>query len=121
MSLQIRYLTNGEKEIFTVRNAGITPPTFEIFEKREDIDERIRHYAPKSDPVFCKPDLARIFGVLDIFYPNHPDCGRTDLKEHNVKKCIAEQCKYAPDGDWEKCGHYIGNKANVSADGGDEA
>ena len=92
MSLSIRYLTNGEKELFTVSDTGIEPPTFEIFDKRDDIDINIRHYAPKGEPVFCKPDLARIFGVLDIFYPNHPNC---ILPKYSGKKCIAESCKYS--------------------------
>jgi len=91
MSLNIRYLTNGIKSVYTVRNAGVTPTTFEIFDRREDIDIRIRHYAPTGDPVHCEPDLARMFGVLDLFYPNFPNC---PMPEYSNSKCIAESCKY---------------------------
>ena len=108
MSLNIRHLTNGEIIVFTVSNTGVTPPTFEIIYNRDDIDESIRHYAPIGEPVHCEPDLARCFGVGDLFYPNFPNCGRTDLKPYNVKKCIAEQCKYhaySNNPDSGKCPH----------------
>jgi len=95
MSLSIRHLTNGENTVFTVSNTGVTPPTFEIFNNREDIDMGIRHYVPTDEPMHCEPDLAYIFGVGDLFYPNFKhDCGRTDLKPHNPKRCIAESCRY---------------------------
>ena len=91
MSLDIRYLTNGEKSVYAVRNSGVTPTSLEIFETYEDIDERIRHYAPKGEPKWCGPDLARTFGVLDLFYPNHPNCV---MKNYSDRQCIAESCKY---------------------------
>ena len=91
MSLNIRHLTNGEITIYTVSNTGVTPPTFEIYYNRESIDKNIRHYAKTDEPTHCEPDLARIFGVLDLFYPNHPNCG---MPEYANKKCIAESCRY---------------------------
>ena len=94
VSLHIRYLTNGNKELYTVRNASAYPITFDVFENREDIDERIRHYAPDGEPVFCLPDLARTFGVLDLFYPNHPINLNCSLPKHSSKKCIWESCKH---------------------------
>ena len=97
MSLYIRHLTNGKREIFTISNTGVTPPKFEIVESLADIDERIRHYAPKGKPVFCLPDLARVFGVLDLFYPNHPINLYCALPKHSNKKCIWESCKYNVD------------------------
>ena len=90
MSLNIRYLTNGEKEVFTVSNIGVTPPTFEIFEKREDIDKNIRHYAPK-EPKYCDPDIAQMFDVLDIFYPNQPNCVVPKWKN---TICIENSCRH---------------------------
>ena len=103
MSLNIRYLTNGEMEVFTVSNTGVNPPTFQVFEKREDIDPSIRHYAPSGEPTMCKPDLARMFGVLDLFYPGHPNCA---IPRYADKKCIAESCKYSPNGEWEECKYF---------------
>ena len=91
MSLNIRHLTNGEKALFTVSNTGVTPAVFEIFNKRDDIDKSIRHYAPSGNPVFCDPELAHIFGVLYLFYPNHPNCVKP---EYSGKICIAKSCKW---------------------------
>ena len=70
MSLNIRYLTNGKITAYTVTNSGVTPSTFEIFKNREDIDIRIRHYAKETDPVYCDPDIAKMFGVRELFYPD---------------------------------------------------
>ena len=106
MSLNIRHLTNGKLEVFTVSNTGTEPPTFEIFHSRDDIDKSLRDDVPVGKALYCGPDSARMFGVLDLFYPNHPNCGLADLKPHNVKRCIAESCKYAPDGNWEQCQYF---------------
>ena len=108
MSLNIRWLTNGKKEIFTVRNSGVEPVSFEVFERCEDIDESIRHYAESiKKPTYCGPDLANMFRVLDIFYPNHGTCGRDDLKPHNPTRCIAESCKYGDEaGGYLNCKDY---------------
>lgn len=35
--------------------------------------------------------------TLDILYPNFPNCG---LEGYKNKKCIAEGCRYADDGDF---------------------
>jgi len=98
MSVLVRYLTNGEKTLYTIRDSGVEPPFFGIFHTEEEIDES--GYGGciilNKPPQFCQPDLARVFGVQHIFYPEWDfDCVRTDLKEHNVQKCIAEQCKYS--------------------------
>ena len=92
MSLQVRYLTNGEREVFTVLNSGVRPISFEIFDKREDIDPRISHLVPTGDPVFCGPDLAHMFGVQGLFYPDFPRI--CTLKGYEDKRCIAELCKH---------------------------
>jgi len=93
MSLDIRLLTNGEKSVYTVRNSGVTPMTLEVYESIDEIDKSIRHYALKRNKQFCEPDLARAFGVLDIFYPDHAQtCARADSK---TKNCIAESCRYS--------------------------
>ena len=112
MSLNIRYITNGEISEFVVFNKGVRPCVVEFHTTREDIDERIRHYAPKGEPKLIGPDGVRIIGnfegcggklLLDHFYPNHPYCG---MDGYQHKLCIAESCGYAPDGDWTKCGHF---------------
>ena len=129
MSLNIRYLTNGEIKLFTISNQGVRSPTFEIVYNLGDIDDNLRDYVPKSEPMHCEPDLARVLGVQHVFYPNWHDCGREDLKPHNVKKCIAEQCKYhAYSGDPEqgKCPHigtsleYIPRKFKAESEGDEE-
>ena len=94
MSLNIRYLTNGQEYVFTVANNGVDPPIFEVFADIEQIDHRIRHYAYSAvdrGTQFCFPGLARIFGVLDIFYPNYPNCIKEGFEDQG---CIAEGCKH---------------------------
>ena len=68
MSLCIRHLTSGGREVFTVHNKGVSPTSYEIFDNREDIDWRIRHYAPE-EPEYCSPDLAKQLGVFEKLYP----------------------------------------------------
>ena len=55
MSIRIDYLTNGKKALYCVRNAGVTPNTYETYEKLDDIPESIRHYAPKGEPEMTTP------------------------------------------------------------------
>lgn len=118
MSLDIRFLTNGEKEVFTVRDSSQSPPSFNIYEKREQIPKSIRHYADsKLKPTFCKPDSARVFGVLDLFYPDHGSCRLGGAKN---SKCLAESCAAVDSAEWRRiqglnkparcwteCPHYI--------------
>lgn len=92
MSLNIRYLTNGIHSVYTVTNTAVTPNTFAIYDKRDDIDISMRHYAPDK-PQFCIPDTARMFGVLDLFYPNHPKCIR---EKYGDKICLGMGCRYHP-------------------------
>lgn len=77
--------------------------SFNVYTRRDDIPENIRHYAPEGEPVFVGPDMAFIFGVRDVLYPNFPDCSHP---EYPGKRCIAESCKYAVGGDWTKCPHF---------------
>jgi len=94
MSLNIRYLTNGTITVYTVRNNGVDPPIFEIYYNLEDIDITIRHYAPVREPVHCEPYLARIFGVLDLFYPDNPICPLKEYTKHINEPCIGDSCRY---------------------------
>lgn len=103
MSLDIRYVTNGEKKFYRVIDSSAE--TFNIYETLDQVPKNIRHYAESEKLKFCGPDLARIYGVLDILYPGFPNCG---LEEYTDRKCIAESCKYAaeePNG-WEKCPYF---------------
>lgn len=88
MSLDIRYVTNGKKEIIRVIDG--CNDTFNVYNKREDVPKSIRHYVPEKVK-FVGPDLARIFGVLDILYPGFPNCG---LEGYTDKKCIGDSCKF---------------------------
>lgn len=92
MSLDIRYITNGVKTIYRVIDGSAE--SFNIYNDRDDIPKSIRHYAPKGEPKFVGPDMATIFGVRDILYPNFPNCG---LPDYVGRRCIAESCKFADD------------------------
>lgn len=105
MSLNIRYLTNGEKTFYVVHNFGVTPPERHVYMTKDEIPKSIRHYAPDGEPKFVEPDLAAILCVRDIFYPNFPSCGHPDCLG---KRCIAESCKFAPGGDWTRCPYFPG-------------
>lgn len=104
MSLDIRYVTNGKKVIYRVIDGSAD--TFDVYDNRDDIPKSIRHYAPEGEPKFVGPDMAAIFGVRDILYPNFPDCNHP---EYSGKRCIAESCRFAVDGDWTKCPHFERN------------
>lgn len=95
MSLDIRYLTNGEKTAYRVRNSSVEPIDIKYYENREDIPKSIRHYAPEGEPKFIQPNMAYTLGasVGEYFYPNFPKCGLPG--KHCGTRCIAESCKYA--------------------------
>lgn len=100
MSLDIRYLTNGEKKLYIVRHTDTGER--EIYNTRDEVPQSIRHYAKEGEPKMVEPDIARMFGVLDIFYPNHPKC---TMKGYEDKICIAESCKYA-EPTYKECPYY---------------
>lgn len=47
MSIRIDYLSNGKKALYCVRNAGVTPSTYETYEKLEDIPQIHSSLCPK--------------------------------------------------------------------------
>jgi hypothetical protein len=102
MSIDIRCLTNGSMTIYRVidRSAG----TFDIYNSIEEIPKSIRHYAPTS-PLTCGPDVAGMFGVIDILYPNFPNCGHPD---YCGRPCIAEACMVRGERHWAECKHFGG-------------
>lgn len=98
MSLDIRYVTNGEKSIYRVID-GVSE-TFRIYNSRDEIPKNIRHYAPEGEPKFVQPDMASILGVKDILYPNFPNCNHPD---YLGQPCIAESCIYAKEKGYKNC------------------
>ena len=90
MSIDIRYVTNGKKAIYRVIDSSAN--AFNIYESKDQIPQNIRHYTPDGEPKFVDPDMAAIFGVLDVLYPNFPKCGHPD---YIGKRCIATSCKFA--------------------------
>jgi len=89
MSLDIRYVTNGQQKFYRVIDSSTE--TFDIYNTLGEVPESIRHYAAGVELKFCQPDLARMFGVIDILYPNYPKCG---LEGYEGKNCIAESCRH---------------------------
>lgn len=73
MSINIRYVTNGKKAIYRVIDSSDDfGNALHVYDTRDQIPQNIRHYAPEGEPKFVGPDLAAIFGVLDILYPDFP-------------------------------------------------
>lgn len=103
MSLDVRYLTNGTKTAYRVRNSGVDPVEVNYYEKKEDIPKEIRHYAPEGEPKFVEPDMAYVLGAGEYFYPNFPKCG---LEGYCGRRCVAESCKYA-DPSYKECQYLI--------------
>ena len=75
----------------------------ELFDTFEDVPEYIRGYFNKAKIQDVGPDFARFLGIQNKLYPNFPNCGNPDYLR---KRCIAEACKYAPNGDWTKCQYF---------------
>lgn len=104
MSVDVRYVTNGNKTGYYVRDSLSEPTTIKIYEKKEDIPENIRHYAKDGEPSYWGPDMARIMGCQNLLYPDFPKpCWHPDF---SGKNCIAESCRYAENGDWTKCKYF---------------
>lgn len=101
MSLNIRHVTNGKKTIYRVTDS--VSDVSGIYENLEDIPASIRYYAEKTKLTFAGPDLARMFGVLDVLYPNFPKCGHPD---YVGKNCIAESCRYSDDDNYRACPYF---------------
>lgn len=101
MSIDIRYVTNGNKTIYRVSDGVLD--TIDIYKNRNDIPKRIRHYAPEGKPKFVGPNMAAILDVKEILYPDFPNCNHP---EYRGDACIAESCKFAKNRDWTKCKYF---------------
>lgn len=98
----LRRITDGNIQYY-YRNSGVTPSAVELFDTFEDVPEYIRGYFNKAKIQDVGPDFARFLGIQNKLYPNFPNCGNPDYLR---KRCIAEACKYAPNGDWTKCQYF---------------
>lgn len=108
MSIRIDYLTNGKKALYCVRNAGVTPSTYETYEKLEDIPESIRHYAPKGEPEVTTPDIAQFLGFGPDLFPEYENkCMYNGLRS---MACIGPGCRQIGDGNPTHCAYWIENK-----------
>lgn len=99
----LRRVTDGKTQYY-YRNSGVKPTVVKLFDKLEDIPEPIRCHFDKKEPQDTGPDFAHFLGVQNILYPNFLNCTHPD---YFGKRCIAEMCKYASDGNWEKCPYFI--------------
>ena len=97
MSLDIRYLTNGEKNVYVVVDAAVR--TGNYYNSREEIPAQIRHYAPDGNPRFVGPDDARMFLAMNALYPDlvHEYCSEP---RYTATHCIFESCFLE---NWETC------------------
>ena len=94
MSIDCRYLTNGEKTAFTLlhTDTGIV----ESYEKREDIPKEVRHYFRYMDkPKMIGPDLAMILHLSSVFYPEWPKmCNDPALNGKKMSVCWRILCSF---------------------------
>lgn len=101
MSLDVRYLTNGDKTLYCIINCGVTPFEKTTHERLEDIPESIRHYAEtvaSKEPHYVSPDMARFLGWDDIFYPDYKNW-KCNLDDYQWEPCVPESCVI----DWKTC------------------
>lgn len=99
MSLGIRYLTNGTKNVYIVIDSASRPVSVNYYDTRDEIPVQIRHYAPEGKPMFVGPDSARNLFAMNALYPEliHEFC---DKPEYAGSPCIFESCSLA---DWKTC------------------
>lgn len=100
MSLDIRYLTNGTKNVYVVVDSASRPVSVNYYDTRDEIPIQIRHYAPEGKPRFVGPDAARIFFATEALYPElmHEYC---DKPGYSGAVCIFESCTEP----WKTCKH----------------
>nr|DAO50487.1 MAG TPA: hypothetical protein [Caudoviricetes sp.] len=105
MSLDCRLLRKkGDDQIYYYcKNSGVTPMETSLWTDPAEIPKEIEHYFKNIDAITIGPEMAIFFGVQEKLYPNFPKCCHPEYKN---TRCIAEFCKLAPDGDWEKCPYF---------------
>lgn len=115
MSLDIRYLTNGTKNVYVVVDSASRPVSVNYYETRDEIPVQIRHYAPEGNPVIVGPEGARLLFAMKALYPEliHEFC---DNPEYAGSPCIFESCSLA---DWKTCKYRCTAKIRVRLGDGD--
>ena len=91
MSLDIRYLTNGTKNVYVVVEKDVTPVAVHFYSERDEIPYQIRHYAPEGKPMFVCPDGARLFFAMKVLYPELM-CEYCRKPGYSGAVCIFESC-----------------------------
>ena len=99
MSLEIRYLTNGTKNVYVVVDTSLRPVSVNYYDTRDEIPIQIRHYAPEGKPMLVGPDGARLFFAMKVLYPELM-CKYCGKPEYAGSPCIFESCSLA---DWKTC------------------
>lgn len=105
MSLDCRLLRKkGEDQIYYYcRNSGITPTEISLWTDPAETPKEIEHYFKNCNVITIGPEMAIFFGIQGKLYPDFPKCNHPEYKN---TRCISEFCKFAPDGDWEKCPYF---------------
>lgn len=105
MSLDFRYLTNGEKTLYCVTNSGVRPVQRDTYECIEDVPESIRYYAPEGKPVFVAPDVAQVLGFGEAFYPEYE---RRCVYETGMPEgCVGPECALLEGKKPKECAYWI--------------
>lgn len=99
MSLDIRYLTNGTKNVYVVAEKDVTPVAVHFYSERDEIPYQIRNYAPKGKPMLVGPNRARLFFAMKVLYPELM-CKYCGKPAYAGSPCIFEACSLA---DWKIC------------------
>lgn len=105
MSLDFRYLTNGEKTLYCVTDSAARPVERTTYENIEDVPESIRHYAPKGEAVFVDPLDAQVLGFGDVFYPEYER--RCCYESGRVEACVGQECNLLKGKKPEECEYWI--------------
>lgn len=92
MSLDIRYLTNGKKNVYVVVDTAARPISIKYYDTRDEIPVQIRHYAPEGRPMFVGPGEARPLFAMKALYPDLMK-ERCALPDFVGAPCIFELCQ----------------------------
>lgn len=107
MSLDIRYLTNGTKNVYVGVDSASRPVSVSYYDTRDEIPVQIRHYAPEGKPMFVGPDGARLFFAMKVLYPELM-CEYCGKPGYSGAVCIFESCVEP----WKTCKYrYTGEGA----------
>ena len=103
MSVDIRYVTNGTVTGYYVRNA--MDETINFYDSIDKVPESLRSRAEKKALTYWGPDISGLMGIRNVLYPDFPKCYHPD---YAGETCVAESCRYSPNGDWTLCPYFNG-------------